>query len=53
MNGMPTIAHLYVLPLALYNMLLGMDWLYLHKTKLDYYDKAIKCVDDNGEPRVL
>ena len=26
-------------------MLLGMDWLYLHRT--------IKCVDDNGEPRVL
>ena len=34
-------------------MLLGMDWLYLHGTKVDYYDKAIECVDDNGEPRVL
>lgn len=34
-------------------MLLGMDWLYLHRTKVDYYDKFIKCVDGNGEPSVL
>jgi len=34
-------------------MLLGMDWLYFHRTKVDFYDKFIKCVDDNGEPRVL
>lgn len=34
-------------------MLLDMDWLYLHRTKVDYYDKAIECVDDNGEPIVL
>jgi len=53
LNGMPTIAHLNVLPLGSYNILLGMDWLYLHRTKVDDYDKAIECVDDNGEPRVL
>lgn len=34
-------------------MLLGIDWLYLHRTKVDFYDKSIECVDDNGEPRVL
>lgn len=34
-------------------MLLGMDWLYLHRTKVDCYEKAIKCLDDNGEQRVL
>jgi len=34
-------------------MLLGMDWLYLHRTKVDCYDKSIEYVDDNGEPRVL
>jgi len=33
-------------------MLLGIDWLYLHRTMVDCYDKSIKCVDDNGEPRV-
>ena len=30
-----------------------MDCLYLHRTKVDCYDKAIECVDDNGEPRIF
>jgi len=47
---MPTATHLNVLPLDSYN---SMDWLYLHRTKVDCYDKAIKRVDDNGEPRAL
>ena len=34
-------------------MLLGMDQLYLHRTKVDCYDKAIECLDDNGEQRVF
>jgi len=34
-------------------MLLGMDWLYLHRTKVDCYDKAIECLDENGEQRTL
>ena len=34
-------------------MLLGMDWLYLHRTKVDYYEKAIAFLDDNGEQRIL
>jgi len=34
-------------------MLLGMDWLYLHRTKVDCYDKPLKVLGDNGEPRVL
>ena len=38
-----------MLPLGLYNMLFGMDWLYIHGTKLDCYDKAIECLDDDGE----
>jgi len=24
-----------------YDMLLGMDWFYIHMTKVDYYDNAI------------
>eukprot|EP00253_Pinus_taeda_P036468 PITA_36468 len=50
---MSTAKHLNVLPLGSYNMILGMDWLYLHRTKVDFSDKAIKCVDDNGEKRTL
>ena len=49
LNGIPTSAYLNVLPLGSSNMLMGMDWLYLHKTKVDCYDKVIECLDDNGE----
>ena len=31
----------------------GHGWLYLHRTKVECYDKVIECLDDNGEPRVL
>ena len=30
-----------------------MDWLYLHRTKVDCYKKYIVCLDDNGEQRIL
>lgn len=53
LNGMPITTHLNVLPLGLCSMFFGMDQLYIHRTKVDYYDKAIECLDDNGEPRVL
>ena len=53
LNGMPTSTHLNVPPLGSYNVILGMDWLYIHKTKVDYYDKAIEFLDDNGEQRIL
>jgi len=53
LNGMPTSAHLNVLPLGSYSMLLGMYWLFIHRTKVDNYDKSIKCLDDDGERRIL
>jgi len=53
LNGMPITTHLNVLLLGSYNMLLGMDWLYIHRTKVNCYDKAIECLDENGEPRVF
>ena len=53
LSDMPTTGHLNVLSLGSYSLFLGMDWLYLHRTKVDCYDKVVKCVDDNGEPRVL
>jgi len=34
-------------------MLLGMEWLYLHMTKVDCYDKEIERLDDNGEQIIL
>ena len=52
LNGMSTVAHLNIFPLGSYNMPLGMDWIHLHRTKVECYDKAIECLVDNGEPRV-
>lgn len=53
LNSMTTSTHLNVLPLGSYSMLLGMDWMYLHSTKVDCYEKAIECLDDNGEQSIL
>lgn len=50
---MPTSAHLNVLSLASYSMIFGMDWIYLHRTKVKCYDKAIECLDDSGEQIIL
>ena len=41
LNGIPTTTHLNVLPLGSYSILLGMDLLYLHRAKVDCYEKAI------------
>lgn len=53
LNGMPTSMHINVLHVGSYNMLLGTDWLFTHKTKVDCYKKAIECLDDDGEKRIL
>ena len=53
LNCMPTTTHLNVLPLGSYSIVFGMDWFYLHRTKVDCYYKAIEFLDDNGEHRIL
>lgn len=53
LNSMPTSVHLNVLPLGSYNMLLDMDWLYHHKTKVDCYDNDIECLEDDGQKKIL
>lgn len=50
---MPTTIQLNILPLGSYNMLFCMDLLYLCRTKVYFYEKYIKCLDDNGEPILL
>jgi len=50
---MPTTMHLNGLPLGSYKMILAMDWLYLQRTKVDSFNNAIGCLDDNGENRIL
>ena len=53
LNGMPKSTHLNVLPLGSYNMVMGMDWLYVHRTKVDFYEKSIDLFDEKEELRIL
>jgi len=53
LNGMATSTHLNILPLGSYGFLLGIDWLFIHNTKVDLYDRAMECLDDDGERRIL
>lgn len=53
LKGMPTFVHLNLLPLGVYNVLLRMDWLYKHHTKVDYFGKEIEFLNKQGGKRVL
>jgi hypothetical protein len=48
MSGFPTQVILNILPLGYYDMLIGMDWLDSHKTKLDGYSKTLECENEEG-----
>jgi hypothetical protein len=48
MSGFPTQANLNILPLGSYDLLIGMDWLAAHKTKLDCYNKTLECENEEG-----
>ena len=46
MNGLVTCVDINVLPLGSYNVLIGMDWLEVHRVKLDCYNKNFECIDE-------
>ena len=43
-----TIVDLRILPLGLYEIVLGMDWLATHQVNIDYHHKVVQCVDDTS-----
>jgi hypothetical protein len=45
----PNQANLNVLPLGSYDLLIGMDWLAAHKTRLECYHKTLECVSKEGK----
>jgi hypothetical protein len=49
MNGLHTQATLNMLHLGSYELLIFMDWLDSHKTKLDCYNKTSECEDEKGK----
>ena len=48
MSGFLTQENLKMLPLGSYGLLIGMEWLDSHKTKLDYYSKNLECENEEG-----
>jgi hypothetical protein len=48
MGEFPTQETLKILPLGLYDLLIGMDWLAIYKAKLDCYHKTLECVSEEG-----
>jgi hypothetical protein len=53
MSGLHTQVALHILPLGSYDVLLDMDWLVVHKAKLNYYDTTLECEYEEGNARVL
>ena len=53
MNGLVTCVDLNVLPLGPYDVLIGMDWLEAHRVKIGCYNRTFKCMNEEGNPRVV
>jgi hypothetical protein len=50
MNGLFIRVKLIILPLGLYDTLIGMDMLKKHKVNLDFYNNRFECIDNEGNP---
>jgi len=53
LNGTPTTKNLNLLPLGSYSMLLGINWFFIHRTKVTFYEKFVKFLDEAREKRFL
>jgi hypothetical protein len=40
----------YVTALEAYDLIIGMDWLEVHRAMVDCFTKRVLCVDDEGRP---
>jgi hypothetical protein len=49
MNGLNTKVDVNIIPLGLYDFLIGMDWLGKHHVVLYCYNKTITCLDQEGK----
>lgn len=47
-NDMPTSTYLNLLPLGAYDVLVNMDWMLAHKTKINCYNKYIEFLSKEG-----
>ena len=49
LNGYENEMHLNIFPLGSYDLLVGMDWLEKHKEIVNWLEKTIHCIDDEGK----
>jgi hypothetical protein len=49
MYGFSTRVDVNIIPLGSYDCLIGMDWLEKHHVVLDFYNKTITCIDEEGK----
>jgi hypothetical protein len=48
-NGLNTRVDVNIIPLGLYDCLIGMDWLEKHHAVVECYNKTITCLDEGGK----
>ena len=53
MKYFSTSTNLRVIPLGLYDIVFGMDWLEQHQVVMNCKDKTINCIDDFGSAKVI
>ena len=53
LNGCTSKVNLSILPLGSYYVPIGMDQLEPHRSKVDYYNKLVECVDYQGKFHVI
>ena len=53
MDGLVTCADMNGLPLGSYDVLIGMDWLEAHRERFYCYNNTFKCLDEEGNLRVV
>jgi hypothetical protein len=53
MNGLNTRSYLNILPLGFYDCLIGMDWLDEHHAILDLHNRALTCLDEEENLRIV
>jgi hypothetical protein len=53
MNGLSTKDKLNIIPLGSYDYLVGMDWLDQHYTILDFRNKEITFLDEEGNRKTI
>jgi hypothetical protein len=49
MNGLNTKVDVNIIPLGSYDCIINMDWLEKHHVVLNYYNKTITCLDEEGK----